>query len=86
VVDVWRLGYEEGDAQAAFERNRELEDLHDAMFQAGEKNPISVQYAVNLLGFDFGTPRAPLNRKPRQDEEFQNREELKNVLDSHGLI
>jgi 4-hydroxy-tetrahydrodipicolinate synthase len=86
VVDVWRLGYEEGDAQAAFERNRELEDLHDAMFQAGEKNPISVQYAVNLLGFDFGTPRAPLNRKPRQDEEFQNRDELENVLDIHGLI
>jgi len=86
VVDVWRLGFQEEDAQAAFERNRELRPLHDAMFQQGEKNPISVQYAVNLLGFDFGTPRAPLNRRPREDEEYENRTEIRNVLENQGLI
>ena len=86
VVDVWELGYERGDVQAAFERNRELRDLHDAMFQEGEKNPISVQYAVNLIGFDFGTPRMPLDRKPREDSEYSNRTELEKVLESHDLI
>jgi 4-hydroxy-tetrahydrodipicolinate synthase len=86
VVDVWRKGYQEKDFQASFELNRELRPLHDAMFQEGEKNPISVQYAVNLLGFDFGTPRAPLNRRPREDEEYSNRSEIRNVLEDQGLI
>jgi 4-hydroxy-tetrahydrodipicolinate synthase len=85
-VEVWREGYDEEDYQRAFELNRELSPLHDAMFQEGEKNPISVQYAVNLLGFDFGTPRAPLNRRPREDEEYGNRSEIRNVLENQGLI
>ncbi len=85
-VEVWRQGYENDDYQRAFELNRELRPLHDAMFQEGEKNPISVQYAVNLLGFDYGTPRAPLNRRPREDEEYENRTEIRNVLESQGLI
>lgn len=86
VVDVWELGYQEQDAQAAFERNRELRPLHDAMFQDGEKNPISVQYAVNELGFDFGTPRQPLDREPREDDEFSNRSEIENVLEHFELV
>jgi len=86
VVEVWELGYKKGDIQAAFERNRELRPLHDAMFQEGEKNPISVQYAVNLLGFDFGTPRMPLDRKPREDDQYQNRSEIRNVLENQELI
>ena len=86
VVDVWKIGYKQGDEQSAFERNRELNDLHTAMFQSGEKNPISVQYAMNLLGFEFGTPRMPLDRKPREDGEYQNRSELKKVLKNHDLI
>ncbi|NMJ76989.1 4-hydroxy-tetrahydrodipicolinate synthase [Nanohaloarchaea archaeon] len=85
-VEVWRQGYINQDEQTAFETNRELRDLHNAMFQPGEKNPISVQYALNLLGFDFGTPRMPLDRKPRQDDEYQNQQELKTVLDGHDLI
>ncbi|MFB6253126.1 MAG: dihydrodipicolinate synthase family protein [Halobacteriaceae archaeon] len=85
VVDVWRKGYRDDNPQEAFERNRELQSLHDAMFQPGEKNPISVQYAVNQLGFDFGTPRAPLDRKPRQDDEYQNREAIRTVLDDFDL-
>ena len=86
IVGVWELGYQEQDSQAAFERNRELRPLHDAMFQEGEKNPISVQYAVNLLGFDFGTPRQPLSRRPREDHEYSNRTEIKNVLQGLNLI
>ncbi len=86
VVEVWKLGYQQDDAQAAFERNHELSDLHSSMFQPGEKNPISVQYAVNLLGFDFGTPRMPLDRRPREDKEYQNRSEIRNVLENHNLI
>jgi 4-hydroxy-tetrahydrodipicolinate synthase len=85
-VEVWRQGYENDDYQRAFELNRQLRPLHDAMFQEGEKNPISVQYAVNLLGFDYGTPRAPLNRRPREDEEYENRTEIRNVLESQGLL
>ena len=85
-AEIWRQGYEEDNYQRAFELNRELRPLHNAMFQEGEKNPISVQYAVNLLGFDFGTPRAPLDRKPREDEEYQNRTEIRNVLQNQDLI
>lgn len=86
VVDVWRIGYKQNDVQSAYEMNRELRHLHNAMFQEGEKNPISVQYAVNLLGFDFGTPRMPLDRKPREDDSYQNRTEIRNVLEDQGLI
>ncbi len=86
VVEVWEHGYERQDAQASYEKNRELRPLHDAMFQEGEKNPISVQYAANVIGFNFGTPRAPLNRKPRQDEEYQNREEIENLLEQFNLV
>lgn len=85
-VEIWRHGYENDDYQRAFELNRDLRPLHDAMFQEGEKNPISVQYAVNLLGFNYGTPRAPLNRRPREDEEYENRSEIENVLEDQGLI
>lgn len=86
VVDVWELGYVQENVQQAFEKNRQLRDLHDSMFQPGEKNPISVQYAVNLLGYSFGTPRMPLDRQPRQDNEYQNQAEIRAVLESHGLI
>lgn len=85
-VEVWRKGYDEDNYQRAFELNRQLRPLHNAMFQEGEKNPISVQYAVNLLGFDYGTPRAPLDRRPREDEEYSNRTEIRNVLEDQDLL
>lgn len=85
VREVWELG-QEGDHVAAYERNQELAPLHDAMFQTGEKNPMSVHYALNRMGFDFGTPRMPLDRHPREDGEFQNRSEVEEVLDHFGLI
>ena len=85
-VEVWEEGVENNDIESAYGLNRELLDLHNAMFQEGEKNPISVQYAVNQLGFDYGTPRKPLNRMPRQDDEYQNREEIETVLKSLNLV
>lgn len=85
-VEVWRKGYDEDNYQRAFKLNRQLRPLHNAMFQEGEKNPISVQYAVNLLGFDYGTPRAPLDRRPREDEEYSNRTEIRNVLEDQDLL
>ncbi len=85
-VEVWREGYLEDNPGEAERMNDELDDLHEAMFQEGEKNPISVQYAVNQLGFDFGTPRMPLDRPPREDEEFQNRTEIEEEMADQGLL
>ncbi|MFB6144855.1 MAG: 4-hydroxy-tetrahydrodipicolinate synthase [Candidatus Nanohaloarchaea archaeon] len=86
VVDVWRKGYKEGNHLEAYQRNQELMPIHEAMFQEGEKNPISVQYALNCMGFNFGTPRGPLSRKPQQNEQYQNREEIKKVLRQFDLL
>ncbi|MBC5792545.1 MAG: dihydrodipicolinate synthase family protein [Nanohaloarchaea archaeon] len=85
-VEVWEKGYRNNDSEIAEQLNNDMDDIHEAMFQEGEKNPISVQYAVNQLGFDFGTPRMPLDREPREDEEFNNRTEIEDVMASHDLI
>jgi 4-hydroxy-tetrahydrodipicolinate synthase len=45
-----------------------------------EVNPIPVKEAVNLLGFDAGTPRAPLTKI-----EDQNREKLIAAMKTFGL-
>ena len=45
-----------------------------------EVNPIPVKEAVNLLGFDAGTPRAPLTKI-----EPQNREKLIAAMKTFGL-
>ena len=79
-LEVWEAGVNEGDHRKAAALNQALDPLHEAMFQPGEKNPISVQYALNLLGFDFGVPRAPLDRRPREDDTYQNRSEIEAVL------
>ncbi len=84
-VEVWEAGYLEDDRQESYERNRELQDLHSAMFQEGEKNPIGVQYGMNLMGFDYGTPRPPLDREPRQDQQYNNRKEIEQALDDLDL-
>lgn len=82
VVEVWRSAYEKGDFVEAFKLNQDLMPLHDAMFQEGEKNPMSVQYAMKLLGFDYGTPRAPLDREPLPE----NKKELEDILKKFDLI
>lgn len=83
-VEIWEQA-NQGNYDEAERLNNELQPLHGAMFQDGEKNPISVQYAVNQLGFDFGTPRPPLSREPRQDEEYQNQQEIEEVLEELEL-
>lgn len=82
VVDVWQAGFEKNDFVGAYELNRDLGDLHNAMFQKGEKNPMSVQYALKLLGFDYGVPRPPLDREPLPE----NRREIEEVLEDLDLI
>lgn len=90
-VEVWEEGVENENYDVAEELNQELMPLHDAMFQEGEKNPISVQYALNELGFEFGTPRAPLDREPLEGEEvhgteYHNQSEIDEVLEDLGLV
>lgn len=85
-VEVWEEGVENENYEKSKKLNQDLMDLHDAMFQDGEKNPISVQYALNRLGFEFGTPRMPLDRKPREDEEYSNRTEIENVLEELEIL
>lgn len=46
-----------------------------------EVNPIPVKKALNLLGFDFGTPRLPL-----VELSEKNTKELKNALKSYGIL
>jgi len=84
-VDVWEEA-KKGNYQEASRLNEELQPLHNAMFQEGEKNPIGVHYALEKLGFETGTPRAPLNRRPRQDDTYQNREEIEDVLEEMNLL
>jgi 4-hydroxy-tetrahydrodipicolinate synthase len=45
-----------------------------------EVNPIPVKEAANLLGFNAGTPRAPLT-----ELEPANREKLLNAMKNFGL-
>ncbi len=85
-VEVWEEGYLKNDRQESYELNRELQPLHDSMFQNGEKNPMSVHYALNEMGFDFGVPRMPLARDPRQDELYQNQEEIESVLEDLDIL
>ncbi len=98
---VWEHGYEgdtEEDQVRAETLNNLLMPAHNAMFQTGEKNPISVQYALDQMeavGADFGTPRAPLDRAPLEGEDVvtadgretvHNQTEIETVLDHFGLL
>ncbi len=67
-----------GDLQKATELNDKLLPLANACFV--EVNPIPVKEAVNLLGFNAGTPRAPLTKI-----EACNREKLIHAMKTFGL-
>ena len=54
-------------------------DLIDALFI--EVNPIPVKYALNLMGFDFGTPRLPLI-----EMSSKNKQLMESVMKKHKLI
>lgn len=67
-----------GDLKGAIALNDKLLPLANACFC--EVNPIPVKAAMNLLGFDAGTPRAPLT-----EIEPQNKEKLVAALKAFGL-
>ncbi len=69
---------EEGKLKEAATLNDKLLPLANACFI--EVNPIPVKEAMNLLGFNAGTPRAPLTAM-----EPQNREKLIKAMQDFGL-
>ncbi len=69
---------EAGKLQEAAALNDKLLPLANACFI--EVNPIPVKEAMNLLGYQAGTPRAPLTAM-----ESENREKLKAAMQSFGL-
>ncbi|QGA80438.1 dihydrodipicolinate synthase family protein [Candidatus Nanohalobium constans] len=95
-VQVWEHGVngDEADQVRAETLNELLMPAHNAMFQDGEKNPQSVQYALNQMGFNHGTPGGSLDREPREDEIIRtqdgeqrvfNQTEIDTVLDHFDL-
>ena len=67
-----------GDIQGAIELNDALLPLANACFV--EVNPIPVKAAMNLLGFNAGTPRAPLT-----EIEEANKAKLATAMKNYGL-
>ena len=68
----------DGKIEEAIALNDKLLPLANACFV--EVNPIPVKKAVNLLGFNAGTPRAPLT-----DMEEQNVEKLATAMKNFGM-
>ncbi|NMA95415.1 MAG: 4-hydroxy-tetrahydrodipicolinate synthase [Clostridiales bacterium] len=52
------MSYLEGDVEKSYKLQFKLKPLIDALFL--EVNPIPVKAALNLMGFDMGSPRLPL--------------------------
>ncbi len=69
---------EEGKLQEAIALNDKLLPVANACFI--EVNPIPVKAAVGMLGYDVGTPRAPLT-----EMEPQNKEKLAAAIKAYGL-
>lgn len=69
---------QEGKTAEAIALNDKLLPLANACFI--EVNPIPVKEAVNLLGFNAGTPRAPLTKM-----EAETREKLITAMKNYGL-
>ena len=92
-VEVWEQGFQNQSHDQAGELNQELSPLHNAMFQEGEVNPVGVHYALNQMGFNFGTPRPPNDYTPLEGEvdletgEIRhNQTEIEEALDEFGLL
>ena len=71
--------YFEGKLEEATKMQLDVIDLTDALFV--EVNPIPVKYALNLMGYNFGTPRLPLI-----ELSDKNKELMKDVMKKHKLI
>ena len=69
----------EGNFVEAQKMNYEVYELSMAMFL--DTNPIPVKEALNLMGFDMGSPRLPL--VPLNNEK---REKLKSIMKKYGVI
>ena len=70
---------QENKLEQAIELNDKLLPLANACFC--EVNPIPVKAMANLLGFNAGTPRAPLT-----EIEPQNAEKLRSEMKKFGLV
>jgi|APHM01.1.fsa_nt_gi Dihydrodipicolinate synthase/N-acetylneuraminate lyase len=91
-IDIWKTGFVEGDLDKAQALNEDIVPLHEAMFQEGEVNPVGVHYALNQMGFDFGTPRPPNEYTPLEGEKDletggikHNQTEIEEALDEFKL-
>ena len=71
--------FEKGDIEGATKWHHKLFPLCEAMFI--ETNPMPVKEAMNMLGWEVGDVRLPLVRMLPE-----NREKLKSVLQSYGLL
>lgn len=71
--------YFEGKTNEATKMQLDVIDLIDALFI--EVNPIPAKYALNLMGFDFGTPRLPLI-----EMSLKNKQLMESVMKKHELI
>lgn len=71
--------YFDGEVKEACKMQLDVIDLIDSLFS--EVNPIPVKYALNLMGYNFGTPRLPLI-----ELSDANKEKMKEVMKKHNLI
>lgn len=71
--------YFEGKINEATKMQLDVIDLIDALFI--EVNPIPAKYALNLMGFDFGTPRLPLVEMSEKNKQL-----MESVMKKHKLI
>lgn len=64
---------------ASISMQLEAINLIQALFS--EVNPIPVKSALNLMGYNFGSPRLPLI-----DLSNENLEKLKNEMTNYGIL
>lgn len=69
----------DGDTESA--RKFQLDSLHFTQALFSEVNPIPVKSAVNMLGYNFGTPRLPLTEATDKTKEL-----LRNEMKKLGII
>lgn len=71
--------YFDGNVKEATKMQLDVIDLTDALFV--EVNPIPVKHSLNLMGYDFGTPRLPLVELSNKNQEL-----MEEVMKKHNLI